>query len=123
MVIVNVDAAPAQETGSGTELRVLLDTTVHGQGRMSLAVETLHPGQHTCPHWHAHLEEIYFILHGRGQMQIGADVCEVRQGDAILIPLGQVHCLTNTGDEDLVLLCPVSPPWVADDYHTGPAPT
>ncbi len=122
MVIVNVDTAPAQTTPSGTELRVLLDTTGEGEGRMSLAVERLRPGQHTCPHWHAHLEEIYFIIQGRGRMEIGPETCDVRAGDAILIPLRQVHCLTNTGDEDLVLLCPVAPPWVAEDYRTGPIP-
>ena len=122
MIMVNVDTLAATVTDSGTELRVLLDTTGSGQGRMSLAMETLRPGQHTVPHWHEHLEEIYYIVRGRGQMTVGAEVCDVGAGDAILIPLRAVHCLQNTGDDELWLLCPVSPPWYPEDYHTAPAP-
>ena len=117
MVIAKADDAMAMSTDTGTELRVLLDTTRAGQGRLSLAMETLGPGQHTVPHWHAHLEEIYYIVTGAGRMEIGTETCEVRAGDAILIPLYLTHCLHNTGDSDLVLLCPVSPPWYADDFR------
>jgi len=38
-------------------------------------------------------------------------------GDTILIPVNTVHSLHNDGDEVLVLLCAVSPPWRADDHH------
>jgi mannose-6-phosphate isomerase-like protein (cupin superfamily) len=41
----------------------------------------------------------------------------VGAGDAILIPVGEVHCLHNVGDDDLALLCPVSPPSYPEDYH------
>jgi len=120
MIVVNADAAMATIGESGTELRVLLDTTQGGQGMLSLAMETLKPGQHTVPHWHERLEEIYYIIQGRGRMSVGTEVCDVRAGDAILIPLRQVHCLHNIGNGDLVLLCPVSPPWYPEDYHTSP---
>ena len=117
MVVANADTASAMTTASGTELRVLLDTTRKGQGRVSLAMETLEPGQHTEPHWHTHLEEIYYILTGRGRMEIGNEAREVEPGDAILIPINQVHCLHNIGGDDLVLLCVVSPPWYPKDHH------
>jgi mannose-6-phosphate isomerase-like protein (cupin superfamily) len=118
MIIVSADTVLAQTTDSGTQLRVLLDTTNLGQGRISLATETVRPGQHTVPHWHEELEEIYYILQGRGRMEIAEEIQEVGAGDAILIPVRAVHCLHNTGDQDLVLLCPVSPPWYPEDYHS-----
>jgi mannose-6-phosphate isomerase-like protein (cupin superfamily) len=37
-------------------------------------------------------------------MQVGNEICEVGPGDAIHIPIGQFHELTNTGDEILTLL-------------------
>ncbi len=117
MIISSVDSAPVSITDTGSEIRVLLDTTRGGQGRLSLAVETLKPGQSTAPHWHANLEEVYFIVAGRGRMEIGAEARAVIAGDAILIPINRVHCLRNTGNEDLVILCPVSPPWVPEDYR------
>jgi len=117
MFVVHAEATPILITETGTELRVLMDTTAKGQGRMSLAMETLRPGQHTSPHWHEHIEEIYYVVQGSGRMEIGEEARLVRAGDAILIPIRSVHCLHNTGDEDLVLLCPVSPPWYPEDYH------
>lgn len=117
IVVANADVATAVTSESGTEIRELLNTAEKGQGRMSLALETLKPGQHTAPHWHAHLEEIYYILHGQGCVEIGDEVRAVRTGDAILIPVNRVHCLYNTSNSDLKLLCIVSPPWYPKDYH------
>jgi mannose-6-phosphate isomerase-like protein (cupin superfamily) len=117
MVVTNVENAPTQTTASGTELRVLMETSEAGQGRLSLAMETLKPGQCTVAHWHAHLEELYFIVSGAGRMQIGSETRRVQSGDTVLIPVSEVHCLCNTGDDDLVLLCPTAPPWYAEDFH------
>jgi mannose-6-phosphate isomerase-like protein (cupin superfamily) len=50
------------------------------------------------------MEEIYVIQSGRGRMQVGDEVCEVEPGDAIHIPVGHFHELTNTGEEVLTLL-------------------
>lgn len=119
MRVASFDSAPKMTTNTGTELRVLLDTTDGGQGRMSLATETLKPGQHTTPHWHDRLEEIYYIVAGEGRMEIGPEARPVKAGDAILIPICRTHCLHNIGDTDLVVLCPVSPPWYEDDYCVG----
>jgi mannose-6-phosphate isomerase-like protein (cupin superfamily) len=117
MIVTHANTSAAMTTASDTELRVLLDTTEGGQGRMSLAMEILRPGQHTEPHWHTHLEEIYYILTGQGRMEIGDEAQEVHAGDAILIPINLVHCLHNTGEDDLALLCAVSPPWYPKDHH------
>jgi mannose-6-phosphate isomerase-like protein (cupin superfamily) len=122
MFVANVDEVPAATTDTGTQLRVLMDTTERGQGRLSLAIETLAPGQRTMAHWHGDLEEIYYILTGQGELTIGGEIRAVRAGDVILIPLDQVHCLRNTGDGQLTVLCPVSPPWYPEDYHTERKP-
>jgi len=50
------------------------------------------------------MEEIYIIQSGEGLMQVGEEVCEVSPGDAIHIPVGQFHELTNTGGEELTIL-------------------
>jgi len=117
MIVTSASNCSVLKTGTNTELRVLLDTAGNGQGRMSLALETLKPGQHTEAHWHAHLEEIYYILSGQGRMEIGDEAQNVQVGDTILIPLNEVHCLHNTGQKDLTLLCAVSPPWHPEDHH------
>jgi len=50
------------------------------------------------------MEEIYIIQKGRGQMQVDDEAREVTSGDAIHIPVGHFHELTNTGKEELTLL-------------------
>ncbi|MBM4339895.1 MAG: cupin domain-containing protein [Deltaproteobacteria bacterium] len=70
---------------------------------MFLAHASVPPGNKLLGHVDP-MEEIYIIQKGRGQMQVGEEICEVRSGDSIHIPIGQFHELTNTGDEEMTLL-------------------
>jgi mannose-6-phosphate isomerase-like protein (cupin superfamily) len=81
---------------------MILDTR-HLKTLMFLAHATVAPTQKLLGHRDP-MEEIYIIQSGGGQMQVGEEVCEVLSGDAIHIPIGQFHELTNTGNEDLTIL-------------------
>ena len=116
MIIHRYRDVPVQSF-EGRELRELMNTTGIGLGRLSLAEETFQPWFCTPPHWHADLEEVYYVKAGRGRLQVGDEVETVQAGDTILIPVNTVHSMHNDGDEVLVLLCAVSPPWRAEDHH------
>ena len=73
------------------------------QTLMFLAHATVPPGNKLIGHVDP-MEEIYIIQTGRGRMQVGNEICEVEPGDAVHIPIGQFHELTNTGEEVLTLL-------------------
>jgi quercetin dioxygenase-like cupin family protein len=45
-------------------------------------------------------EEIYYILEGKGEMLVGKYTREVKKGDAIFIPKGDVHALFNNDREN-----------------------
>ncbi len=81
---------------------MILDTR-HLQTLMFLAHASVPPGNKLLGHVDP-MEEIYIIQKGLGRMQVGDEVCEVGPGDAIHIPIGQFHELTNIGDEDLTIL-------------------
>lgn len=81
----------------------------------SLAEATLPPGASTEPHYHPATEEIYYILGGQAKMRIGEETRSVKPGDAIAIPPGLPHRITNTGDRDLVFLCCCAPAYTHDD--------
>lgn len=49
-------------------------------------------------------EEIYFILKGCGLMRVGRDERDVKEGDAIWIPAGDIHSLKNTGNENTAII-------------------
>ncbi|MBW1998299.1 MAG: cupin domain-containing protein [Deltaproteobacteria bacterium] len=57
------------------------------------------------------MEEIYFLLSGQGEMRVDDETRQVGPGDAIWIPAGSIHSLTNHGDEDCILLVIASPAW------------
>ncbi len=96
-----VKATRYQAHGQGIA-HFLLDTR-HLQTLMFLAHASLAPGKKLLGHEDP-MEEIYIIQNGRGQMQVGDEVLEVGSGDAIHIPVGYFHELTNTGGEELTIL-------------------
>jgi mannose-6-phosphate isomerase-like protein (cupin superfamily) len=81
---------------------MILDTR-HLQTLMFLAHASVSPGKRLLGHIDP-MEEIYIIQTGRGLMQVGDEILDVEPGDAIHIPIGIFHELTNTGEEVLTLL-------------------
>lgn len=115
MDIVNLDQAPPFTTKDGSEIRELLAHRNSCIQKQSLAEARLPAGAATTPHYHQRTEEIYYITHGQGQMRIGQELRDVRPGDAIAIPPGQVHQIRNTGPDVLRLLCCCAPAYEHDD--------
>jgi len=115
MDIHNIDQVPAFTTKDGSEIRELLAHRNSDIALQSLAEARLPIGSATTPHFHPQTEEIYYILSGTALMQIGRQQREVGPGDAIAIPPGAAHQITNTGDEVLKLLCCCAPGYEDDD--------
>jgi mannose-6-phosphate isomerase-like protein (cupin superfamily) len=65
--------------------------------RLSFGHTIVYPRGRTTGHAHPDLEEIYFYIQGRGEMQIDNDIFPVKEGDAVYIPAGSYHVTYNTG--------------------------
>lgn len=115
MEIKNLDEIAPFVTKDGSEIRELLAHRNSSIRCQSLAEARLHPGASTQEHYHVRTEEIYYITHGEGRMQIDGELCEVKPGDAIAIPPGARHKLLNTGRECLRLLCCCAPAYEHED--------
>jgi mannose-6-phosphate isomerase-like protein (cupin superfamily) len=106
MILRNLDHSEVKATRyqahGGGVAHMVLDTR-HLQTLMFLAHASVSPGKMLIGHVDP-MEEIYIIEKGRGRMQVGDEVREVLPGDAIHIPIGHFHELTNTGEEELILL-------------------
>ena len=96
-----VKATRYQAHGGGVA-HMILDTR-HLRTLMFLAHAFVAPGKKLIGHVDP-MEEIYIIQNGRGRMQVDDKACEVKSGDAIHIPIGHFHELTNTGEETLTIL-------------------
>jgi len=96
-------------TKDGSEIRELLAHRNSCIRKQSLAEARVAPGLTTVLHYHPVTEEIYYLLSGSGQMRLGDERFEVAVGDAIAIPPGLPHQITNTGNVPLVFLCCCAP--------------
>jgi mannose-6-phosphate isomerase-like protein (cupin superfamily) len=115
MDVVNLADAEPFTTKDGSEIRELLAHRNSCIRQQSLAEARLPVGASTTPHRHPVTEEIYYIVAGTGQMQIEREVRDVAPGDAIAIPSGAAHQISNTGDVTLRLLCCCAPAYDHDD--------
>lgn len=115
MIITNRERANVIKTRHGSEIRPLVDRTTSAITQCSLAEEILLPGQAVTPHHHREIEEVYYIIEGRGVMTVGDEQREVAAGDAVFIPRGNRHTLANTGTEPIRLLLVCGPAFFYED--------
>jgi len=115
MDVTNIDSVEAFTTKDGSEIRELLAHRNSCIRNQTLAEARLPARAATTPHRHLKTEEIYYVLAGRGWMQVGPDGREVGPGDAIAIPPGAWHQITNTGTEVLKFLCCCAPGYEHED--------
>jgi mannose-6-phosphate isomerase-like protein (cupin superfamily) len=102
-------------TKDGSEIRELLAYRNSCIRNQSLAEARLPVGVATAPHFHPRTEEIYFITDGLGRMQVEDEIRKVAVGDAVAIPPGARHQITNIGDRPLRFLCCCAPAYEHDD--------
>ncbi len=108
------DVAP-YITKDGSEIRELMHPNVQGNRAQSVAEASVPPGGKTALHLHRNTEEIYHFTAGSGTMRLGAAILNVAVGDTIAIPAGTVHCVTNTGNLSMKIICTCVPAYSHDD--------
>ncbi len=115
MDIQNIDLVPACTTKDGSEIRELLAYRNSSIRNQSLAEARLAPGCSTEAHRHVAAEEIYYVLEGNALMRLGDETRPVGPGDAVAIPPGTVHQITNAGSTVLKFLCCCAPAYEHSD--------
>jgi mannose-6-phosphate isomerase-like protein (cupin superfamily) len=113
--IQSLNRTPAFITKDGSEIRELLSHRNSCIRNQTLADARLPAGKSTMPHRHVRTEEIYYILEGRGLMRVGQETAVVGPGDAIAIPPGALHQISNTGSGPLQFLCCCAPGYEHED--------
>ena len=94
----------------GSELRLLSQTL-----RGSMVHTTLQSGKVSSPVKHRPVEEIWYVLEGRGEIwrKIGLveDISKMTAGSSLTIPTSTSFQFRNTGDSPLTVLIVTMPPW------------
>jgi mannose-6-phosphate isomerase-like protein (cupin superfamily) len=81
--------------------RVLVDDEI-GSEQVTQFVGSIPPGR-APDHFHEY-EEVLFILRGEGRMWAGDTNTPIGPGSCIYLPKRQIHCVENTGTDELRLL-------------------
>ncbi len=115
MHVRQLDEQAPFTTKDGSQIRSILDRTNAPVANQSLAEASLPGGNATDRHYHKLAEEFYFVLEGRGTIEIDGETREVGPGDAILIPPAAWHQITAR--ESLRFLCCCAPPYSHDDTY------
>lgn len=102
-------------TKDGSTIRSLLDLANAPVKSQSLAEASLPVGAVTDRHYHKVSEEFYYLLEGRGRMEIDGEEREVGPGDAVLIPAGAWHRIRAI--EPLRFLCCCAPAYAHEDTY------
>jgi mannose-6-phosphate isomerase-like protein (cupin superfamily) len=74
------------------------------QAGFSMGWVTLEPRGGQVPWHNQEQEEVYFVVRGTGEMCLGEERAALATGQAVYIPPGVFHQLTNTGEEPLVMI-------------------
>ena len=117
MEVRSYDAAEPFTTTDGSTIRSLLDLSVAPVANHSLAEAALPAGGQTDRHHHKVSEEMYYLVEGEALMEIDGEERAVTAGDAILIPVGSWHQITNTGSGVMRMIVTCAPPWTAEDTY------
>jgi mannose-6-phosphate isomerase-like protein (cupin superfamily) len=64
----------------------------------------LPPGAGAGTQQHENIEEIYYVMHGKGSVLIDGKQATISKGDAFFVLLGEAYSITNDSGEDLELL-------------------
>ena len=104
-VIVSKDASLVRE---------LMHPRIHGATQLSVAEITLHPGKETLRHYHKEIEEIVFVTHGEGIVNVANERVKLAVGDTYCLRSGVEFNFENPGKVDFKFISSCSPPWCAD---------
>ena len=106
----------------GSEIRLLIDQR-HGAAYASMVEVLLPAGQVSRPVWHRNVEEVWYVLEGRGSVwrcpldedPRKAAPVSVNPGDALTIPVRWRFQFSAADDVALRFLCVTVPPWPGED--------
>ena len=77
---------------------------ITGAEKTGIIVQTYAPGGSHDPHEHDDKEQVFLVISGKGQMDIGGEIFPIEKGTVLYAPPKVRHSTQNTSDDDLVMM-------------------
>src|SRR5688500_1351343 len=97
------------DTRRGGDLRVLLSPKTVGSTSGFMGVATIGPGDKISEHYHPYSEEFLYVVKGQITARLDGVAHEIKERQALYIPINVRHRLMNQGSEDAFIV-----------FHLGP---
>lgn len=101
----SLQESPLEPTRHGALKRVLLRHEDVHSPLMFLNEVYVAPGERIERHQHEDMEEIFYFLEGKGNMQVREELQSVQTGDRVIVPMQVPHIVENTGTSELRFIC------------------
>ncbi|MFW5981275.1 MAG: cupin domain-containing protein [bacterium] len=82
----------------------LIDPEECDSRRLTMGCTTIYPTGSTTGHSHDDMEEVYFVVSGKGVMVVGDDEFEIEEGDSLYVPPGDYHTTYQRGNLPLTVV-------------------
>ncbi len=81
----------------------------------SIALAVVEPGKRTLSHTHETSAEFYYVTKGVGTIRLNSKTESLEENTLVYIPPKTRHTVTNTGKDDLLILCICHPAYSHED--------
>ena len=87
---------------------------------LSVIQERIPPNAGEIPHYHQHARQLFYVLTGELQIQIGEQMFRLAPGDSIEVAPGNPHRVCNEGTADATFLVISAPTTQGDRVNLVP---
>ncbi len=105
MKVESLNLVPTEPTSRNPDIlkQVLIKTgEIPALAQFTRAI--FRPGQIDPSHSHSYMYEIFLVEKGIGEIKVGDQTISLNAGTFVTLNPGEVHGVSNTSDQDLILL-------------------
>lgn len=89
-----------------------------GSGQIWAGLSEIDEGSSSNRHSHAN-EEIFFVISGEGEIEVGDALFPVEPGSAVRVPADTPHRILNHGDVQMRVFCAASPAFEREAFEVA----
>lgn len=96
-------------TDKGGKIYIIASPKTTGNKNLIMGIGITPAGEKVKRHVHEYSEETFYVLSGKGEIEIEGENIVFKEGMLVRVPQGKEHEVTNIGDSELVVIFASAP--------------